>query len=56
MSKEQFARESSYRVALSIAKEMLRGELITQGEYVKIDTILAKKFSPVWGALVAGKP
>lgn len=53
MSSEQFDREASYRAALSIVKDWLKQGLITDKEYVKYDTILARRFSPVWGAIVA---
>ena len=51
MTAEQFDRETSYRAALSISKDWLQKGLITDKEYVKIDTMLAQKFSPVWGAI-----
>ena len=53
MATEQFDREASYRAALSIVKDWLSQGLITDQEYVKFDTILAQRFSPVWGAIVA---
>ena len=53
MATEQFDREASYRAALSIIKYWLRQGLITDKEYAKFDTILAQRFSPVWGAIVA---
>lgn len=51
LTKEQFERELNYRVALSIAKQMREGGLVTPGEFVQIDTFLRRKFSPVWGGL-----
>lgn len=53
MTTEQFDRESSYRAALAIIKDWLRKGFITDKEYVRIDTIFARKFSPVWGATPA---
>lgn len=51
LTKEQFERELNYRVALSIAKQMREGGLVTPGEFVQIDRFLRRKFSPVWGGL-----
>ena len=51
MTPEQFGREKRYRLAMTIAKSLLKNELITQDEYAHIDTIFARKFSPVWGGL-----
>lgn len=53
MSSEQFDREASYRAALSIVKDWLSQGLITDTEYARFDTILIRKFSPVWGAIIA---
>ena len=51
LTKEQFERELNYRAALSIAKQMREGGLVTPGEFVQIDRFLRRKFSPVWGGL-----
>ena len=51
LTKEQFERELNYRVALSIARQMREGGLVTPGEFVQIDRFLRRKFSPVWGGL-----
>lgn len=51
MTTEQFDSEATYRAALAINKNWLRKGLITDKEYVRIDTMLARKFSPVWGAI-----
>ena len=51
MTAEQFDCESSYRAALSILKDWQNKGLVTDKEYVKIDTMLARKFSPVWGGI-----
>ena len=53
MTPEQFDREASYRAALSIINDWFRKGLITDKEYVRIDKILARRFSPVWGAVPA---
>ena len=51
LTKEQFERELNYRAALSIARQMREGGLVTPGEFVQIDRFLRRKFSPVWGGL-----
>ena len=56
LTKEQFERELNYRAALSIARQMREGGLVTPGEFVQIDTFLRRKFSPVWGGLYQNNP
>ena len=53
MTKEQFDRESRYRVALSLAKAMVREGLISEEEYSIIDTKLVDRFRPFFGGLCA---
>ena len=48
---DQFQRELSYRAALSVARRLQTEEIITRREFVRIDTFLRRKFSPVWGGL-----
>lgn len=56
MSKLEFQREKLYRIALSIAKSMLKNALISEEEYRQIDTILLEKYKPTLGTLLSGKP
>lgn len=51
LSPDQFQRELSYRAAMAVIRHLLREGLITRGEFVRIQPILAEKFSPVWGGL-----
>lgn len=53
MTKEQFERESRYRVAISVAKTMLQEGLISEEEYGAIDTIFLQKYRPIFGSLSA---
>lgn len=46
MSELEFQREKLYRVALSIAKSMLKNALISEEEYRQINTILLEKYKP----------
>ena len=56
MTPDQFTREKNYRVAMSVAKRLLHTSRISREEYRQIDTIMAEKFSPVWGSLSPGIP
>ena len=56
MTKEQFRAERLYQMSLSIAKTMLRNGAISKEEYSEIDTILLRKYQPILGTLLAGKP
>lgn len=51
MTTGQFEREKNYRLAVSIAKTMLKRGLITSHEYRRIDKVLIKKYRPVFGGL-----
>ena len=51
LTRDQFQRELSYRAAISAARRLLENKLITQKEFVRIDAVLRRKFSPVWGGL-----
>lgn len=56
MTKEQFRAERLYQMSLSVAKTMLRKGVISEEEYSEIDTILLRKYQPILGTLLAGKP
>ena len=51
LTHDQFQRELSYRAAISVARQLLENKLITRREFVRIDAVLRRKFSPVWGGL-----
>ena len=51
LTHDQFQRELSYRAAISVARRLLENKLITRKEFVRIDAVLRRKFSPVWGGL-----
>ncbi len=51
LTHDQFQRELSYRAAISVARRLLENKLITRKEFVRIDAVLHRKFSPVWGGL-----
>jgi len=54
LTQEQFERETGYRIAQSIMRNLRAQGLLTDREYGQIEPILAEKFSPVWAGL-AGK-
>ena len=54
MSKEEFHNDMLYHAAISIAKTILENGLITEEEYVEIDTILLEKYRPYLGTLLSG--
>jgi len=56
MSELEFQREKLYRIALSIAKSMLKNAIISEDEYCQIDTIPLEKYKPTLGTLLSGKP
>ena len=56
MTKEQFRDERLYQMSLFVAKTMLRKGIISEEEYSEIDTILLRKYQPILGTLLAGKP
>lgn len=41
---EYMKRLECYRLAMALAKGMLSRKIITEAEYAKIDTIMAKKY------------
>ena len=53
MTQEQFERESRYRVAMSVAKSMFSEGLVSENEYITIDTIFLEKYCPISGGLTA---
>lgn len=55
-NKEQFRAERLYLTSLSVAKSMLHEGIISENEFAEIDTILLKKYRPILGTLLAGKP
>lgn len=56
MTQNQFERETSYRVAMSIALQMLERNLITAKELRQIDTTFLEKYLPVSGRLLPVSP
>lgn len=51
MSEDQFRNEMLYQTTMSIAKNLLKQEVISKEEYRLIDTIFTKKYSPSLGGL-----
>lgn len=55
MTKEQFQAERRYQISISVAKTMLRKGVISEKEYMQIDTILLEKYRPILSTLLSGK-
>ena len=53
MSEDQLRNELLYQTTMSIAKNLLKQEVISKKEYKLIDTIFTKKYSPSLGSLFA---
>jgi uncharacterized membrane protein len=53
MNNEQFEREKKYQISISIAKNMLAKNIITEEEFSAIDTIFRTKYLPIIGSLTA---
>ena len=51
MTPEQFEREKIYRIILSIAKTMLKKDLISEREYKEIEGMMLKKYRPLLGLI-----
>ncbi len=47
MTKLQFENEKRYRISVSIVKNMLDNNIISEKEYHTIDTILKQKYQPI---------
>lgn len=53
MNDLHFQNEVKYQISLSIAKAMLRQNVITEMEYKQIKNLLLEKHSPILGSLFA---
>jgi hypothetical protein len=51
MSKDKFEAERRYQASLNVAKALLSSGAITKEEYDEIDTILLRKYRPVFGTI-----
>ena len=51
MTKEQFQREKMYLTTMTIARNLLKNEIISEVEYHEIDTKFTNKYGPSLGTL-----
>lgn len=51
MTHEQLLREFRYRVAMSLARELLKSGMISEGEYQIADAKMIEYFQPVLAGL-----
>ena len=49
LDREQFERESKYRIALNIMKTLLKNGLLNESEFRRANQRLIEKYNPVWG-------
>lgn len=49
LTREQFEREGSYRLALQVMKTLLQRGLLNENEFRKAKQRLIRKYNPVWG-------
>ena len=55
MTKEEFDRERRYQLLMYQVKKMLRDGLITEVEFLEIDTRFQQKYRPKSGGLLVRK-
>jgi hypothetical protein len=48
MTKEQFDHEILYQASISPFRRMLESKIISEKEYAVIDTILRRKYGPIF--------
>ena len=53
MTSERLSREMLYHASLSSFRKMLSEGLITAEDYATIDTILHKKYLPIFGSNIS---
>ena len=53
MNDEQFEREKLYQASMEMFRAMLDHGLITEEEFVVIDTKMCEKYSPIIGTLLS---
>lgn len=51
MTSEQFEREKTYQVTISIARSMLQQGIITEREFKKVNRMMVEKYRPLIGSL-----
>ena len=51
MNEDQFRKEKTYQISLSLAKSMLKKGLLTEDEFAIFDAILLEKYHPLLGTL-----
>ena len=49
LTREQFEREGSYRLALQVMKTLRQRRLLNENEFRKAKQRLIEKYNPVWG-------
>ena len=55
MNKE-WNNEFQYQITMSLVRRLKENGTISDNEYKQIDTIMLKKYRPILGTLLSGKP
>lgn len=55
MDEDQFEREKLYQASMNMFQAMLKDGLITEEQYVIIDTKMRDKYQPIIGTLFSDK-
>ena len=48
--------EFQYQLTMSLVRQLKAGGTISDNEYKQIDTIMLRKYRPILGTLLSGKP
>lgn len=48
--------EFQYQLTMSLVRQLKSGGTISDNEYKQIDTIMLRKYRPILGTLLSGKP
>lgn len=54
MNDADFEREKAYQTTMSLLRQLKKNGTVTDEEYRKIDTIMLKKYRPIFGTLLSG--
>lgn len=53
---EEWNNEFQYQLTMSLVRRLKVGGTISDNEYKQIDTIMLRKYRPILGTLLSGKP
>lgn len=53
VKKNEFNSEMNYQVTMSCVRQLRKNGIVTEDEYRKIDKIMLKRYSPIFGTLLS---